>query len=484
MTWLPHPGPQEEFCSRGEFEVLYGGSAGPGKTDCLIALATRNLGNPNYKALILRRTFPRLEEIIDRCYERYPDLGGEYRSTERRWYFPSGASIKLGHMQHEEDKRDYQGKEYQFIGWDELTEFTESQYLFVVNSRARTKDITLPIRIRCATNPGNIGHSWVKRRFVDVGTSGKTHIDSVTGLSRAFIQGRVTDNLTLMENDPGYIIRLQGLPELERRRLLDGDWESFEGQIFPELSTATHCCDPFEIPKDWERTMVFDWGYAKPFSCGWYAVNYDGVMYRYREWYGMKEGDKRDIDQGMKMIAQDVAKRIIEIEFEAGDKIRHRIADPAIFDKIPHARGRECIGQSIAEDFMSQGVFFLKADNDRLHGIQQVHRRLQLTDDVDKDTGEITEHSQFYAFNNQHHFWRTMLDLRESERNPEDVDTDQNDHIYDEFRYMCMSRPIMPKKIEVIPQGSFMRERSKLIRAKKYAAAHGVSLSSAYQRVK
>jgi len=158
--WKPHPGAQEEFCRRGELEVLYGGAAGPGKTDCLIALATRHLDNKNYRGLILRRTFPRLEEIIDRCHEKYPAFGGMWRETKRRWFFPSGSSIRLGHMQHEEDKRDYSGKEYQFIGWDELTEFTESQYSFVVNSRARTKDITIPIRIRATTNPGGIGHNW------------------------------------------------------------------------------------------------------------------------------------------------------------------------------------------------------------------------------------------------------------------------------------------------------------------------------------
>ena len=484
MTWIPWPGPQEEFCSRGEFEVLYGGAAGPGKTDCLISLATRHLDNPNYKGLILRRTFPRLEEIIDRCYERYEPMGGEYRSTERRWYFPSGASIKLGHMQHEEDKRDYQGKEYQFVGWDELTEFTETQYLFVVQSRVRTKDVNLPIRIRCTTNPGNIGHAWVKRRFVDIATPGKPFIDPKTSLSRVFIPAKVTDNRTIMENDPTYITRLQGLPEIERRRLLDGDWQSFEGQIFTSLSTAIHSIEPFEIPKDWERTMVFDWGYAKPFSCGWYAMDFDGNMYRYREWYGMKESDDHSIDQGMRMIAQDVARKILEIEHAAGDIVRHRIADPSIFDRLAHSRGRECVGTCIAEDFQGQGVFFLKADNDRLHGIQQVHRRLQLTEEVDSETGEIKEHAQFYAFSDNHHFWRTMLTLRESIRNPEDVDTDQNDHIYDEFRYMCMSRPVRPKKIEVIPHGSFMRERSRMIKAKKYAAAHGVSLTAAYQRVK
>ena len=477
--WFPHEGAQEEFCSRGEFEVLYGGAAGPGKTDCLISLALRHIDNPNYKGLILRRTFPRLEEIVDRCYERYPNHGGVYRTVQRRWFFPSGASIRLGHMQHEEDKRDYQGKEYQFIGWDELTEFTQSQYEYVTISRSRTKDSTLPVRIRATTNPGGIGHSWVKKRFIDVADPGETYIDPDTNLSRCFIPGRVTDNKTLMREDPGYIKRLEALPEIEKRRLLYGDWDSFEGQIFSRLSMQTHGIDPFQIPPEWEKIMCFDWGFAHPFSCGWYAVDYDGIIYRYREWYGAKPGE---VNVGLRMIATDVARKILEIEQRENDNVRIRIADPNIFYNLPKFRNKECIGQTVSEDFMSQGVYFMKADNDRLHGIQQVHKRLQLVESV--EDGEIIEHPQFFAFNDQPHFWRTMTELRESPRNPEDVDTDQEDHIYDEFRYMCMSRPVRPRKIEAMPRGSFMATRNRLIRAKKYATQHGVSLQTAYSRVR
>ena len=478
--WVPHEGAQEEFCSRGEFEVLYGGAAGPGKTDCLISLALRHIDKPNYKGLILRRTFPRLEEIIDRCYDRYPSHGGVYRTGTRRWFFPSGASIRLGHMQHEDDKRDYQGKEYQFIGWDELTEFTQSQYEFVTISRIRTSDSTIPVRVRATTNPGGIGHSWVKKRFIDPVAPGQTYIDE-NGLSRIFIEGRVTDNLTLMREDPGYIKRLEALPEIEKRRLLYGDWNTFEGQIFSQLSALTHAIDPFDIPPEWERVMSFDWGFARPFSVGWYAIDYDGIIYRYREWYGCKPGET---NVGLRMIAQDVAREILKIENLAGDSVRIRIADPAIFHNLPGFRNKECIGQTILEDFQGQGVYFMKADNDRVHGVQQVHRRLQIIQDVDKETGEIIESPQFYAFKDQQHFWRTMLDLRQSARNPEDVDTDQEDHIYDELRYLCMSRPVRPRKIEVLPQGTFKSERKRLIRAKKYAAAHGVSLTAAYSRVR
>ena len=477
--WIPHDGAQEEFCEAGEFEVLYGGAAGPGKTDCLISQATRHIDKKNYRGLILRRTYPRLEEIVDRCHDKYPPLGGVWREGKSRWTFPSGGSVKLGHMQHEEDKRNYQGKEFQFIGWDELTEFTATQYSFVVNSRTRTSDKSIPVQIRATTNPGGIGHVWVKKHFVDT-CDGKVFIDPITGKSRRFIRGLVTDNPTLMENDPEYIKLLAGLPEIERKRLLEGDWTIFEGQRFIELSKQVHGIEPFEIPPEWKRFMVLDWGYAKPFSCGWYAIDYDGVMYRYREYYGCKENA---VDEGLRMTAMEVANKINEIERNAQENIRTRIADPSIFDKRPGFRQKEAVGVYINDDFNSQGIFFLKADNDRLQGLQQVHRRFMLEQFV-KDTGEIIETPSFVAFNDQVHFWRTLPEIVSDPKKPEDVDTKQEDHIYDEVRYASMFRPVKPKKVEHIPFGSITHEIKKMKRAKQYARRHGVDLSTAYQRIR
>lgn len=478
--WLPHAGAQEDFCSRNEFESLYGGAAGPGKTDCLIALATRYVAFPDYKGLILRRTYPQLQEIIDRCFKRYPSLGGVLRSTEHRWYFPSGATINLGHMQHENDKYNYQGKEFQFIGFDELTQFTETQYTYLL-SRARTTNPSILPRVRCTTNPGGIGHQWVKERFVTIAPHGKTFIDPKTGLSRVFIPGTVKDNPSLFETDPGYVSRLEALPEIEKLRLLHGIWDAFEGQVFPELSVRTHGIEPFDIPHEWEKWFVLDWGYAKPFSCGWYAMDYDGRIFRYREWYGCKENER---DVGLKMNAQDVARGILERE-KPGEKIRTRIADPSIWNIIPDTRRNEVRGPSVYDDMMAQGVFFLKADNDRAQGKLQVHKRLTLQEEIDASTGEaLQDAAQFYVFTDQKHFWRCMLEMREDPKNPDDVDTDQEDHIYDEVRYSCMFKPMRPKKVSKIPYGSFTHERNRYLRAKKYAQTHGVSIETAYQRIR
>lgn len=482
MTWVPHQGAQTEFLARPEFEVLFGGAAGPGKTDCLVAGMTRDVWHPRYHGLLARRTFPQLQEIIDRCHRLYPALGAVYRATDKRWVFPQGAVIDLGHMQHENDKYNYQGKEYHRIGLDELTQFSETMYTYMF-SRIRTTDPELTPQIISTTNPGGIGHYWVKERFISITDHGRQYIDPRTGLSRVFIPATIEDNPTLFENDPAYLARLEALPEIERMRLRHGIWDTFEGQVFTELSQSVHGITPFDVPPEWERFCVLDWGFAKPFSVGWYAVDYDGVVYRYREWYGCKEDGDKD-DTGLKLPAYEVARGILKRE-KVGEKIRMRIADPSIWHPRPETRKSESRGPTIQEDMAAEKVFFLKADNDRLQGKMQVHKRLRREEEIDKETGEVTsDHAMLRVFNDHKHFWRTMMSLQEDPRNPEDVDTDQEDHIYDELRYMCMARPIRPKKVHTIPPGSFQAVRNKHIKAVAYAKRHGVSMETAYQRVR
>lgn len=478
MTWKPFPGAQEEFLSRSEFEVLYGGQAGPGKTDCLVAGLTRDIDKKNYRALLLRRTFPQLQEIIDRCHRLYPRIGGTFRATEKRWYFQSGAVIDLGHMQHENDKYNYQGKEYHRIGVDELTQFTETQYTYLI-SRLRTTDPNITPQILSTTNPGGIGHYWVKERFVTITEPLKTHIDK-NGLTRVFVPGTREDNPALTENDPGYESRLELLPEIEKMRLKMGIWDAFEGQVFTELSQRVHGIEPFDIPPEWERYCILDWGFAKPFCVHWYAMDYDGVLYLYREWYGCAPDQ---IDTGLKMLASDVARGILDRENH--ERISMRIADPSIWHRLPDNRLREAKGPTIHEDMSAEGVYFQKADNDRLQGKLQVHKRLKIETDIDQETGEIIgEHALLRVFNNCKHFWRVIPALYSDPKNEEDIDTTQEDHPYDDLRYMCMARPVTPKKVERIPVGSFQYERNKLIKARKYAQRHGVSLEVAYARVR
>lgn len=458
--------------------MLFGGAAGPGKTDCLIMEAARYVEHREYRALLLRRTFPQLQEIIDRCFKWYFTWGGEYRSTEKRWYFPNNAIIELGHMQHENDKYRYHGHEYHFVGFDELTMFTATQYLYM-HSRVRSTNPEVPTKIRATTNPGGIGHVWCKERFVDVAKPEETYIDPKTGQSRVFIPATVYDNPTLMINDPHYVKRLEALPEIDKLRLLYGVWDIFEGQVFVELSDRVHGCDPFPIPPEWERIMVFDWGYARPYCALWFAVDFDGTIYLYRELYGMKDNDP---NKGMRYTNSQICREIFKAE---DDNIKFRVADPACWSPTKLKGSNQVHGPSFVEDAANEGLFFLKGDNDRLFGKQQIHQRLMVDQEVDSITGEVTdERPRFVAFRSCKRWWAEMLDLREDPKNPEDVDTDQPDEGYDCTRYAFMSRPIIPKKVVTIPPGSFQAERQRYIRAKKYAKRHGVSLAVAYTWIK
>ena len=475
--WSPFDGPQYEFCERGEFEVLFGGAAGPGKTDCLIMEATRFVSEPDYRAIIFRRTFPQLQEIIDRCWKWYPKLGGEYRATEHRWWFPSGAKIALSHMQHDADKYNHQGKEYHGCFFDELTQFLETQYLYLI-SRVRGVNPDIPLRMRATTNPGGIGHVWVRERFVDVAPPGETFIDPESGLSRAFVPAKVTDNPAIVENDPGYIRRLEALPHVEKLRLLHGDWKTFEGQVFVELSQRVHGMEPDALPAEWERFMSFDWGYAKPWCALWFAVDYDGVIYLYRELYGCKEDQH---DMGLRQTNAEICRAILDVEKE---RVKYRVADPACWSPTKIRGSNKAHGPSFVEDAANEGLFFLKADNDRLRGKQQCHMRFMLETETNNKGEVIKEYPRFVAFNNCKHWWRTVMQLREDPKNPEDVDTDQEDHLYDTTRYAFMSRPVTPVRKPDIPQGTFQAERRRLIRARKYSRRHGVSLEVAYSRVR
>ena len=320
--WYPHPGPQYEFCTRPEFEVLFGGSAGPGKTDCLIVEAARYVHVEGYRAILFRRTFPQLQEIIDRCWNMYPQWGGVYKAGEHRWYFGRNTFIQLSHMQHEANMYDHQGKEYHFAGFDELTQFLEAQYMYL-HSRVRMPPKGVPLRIRSTTNPGGIGHVFCKKRFIDVANPLETYIDPMSGQSRCFVPATVYDNPTLISEDPLYVKRLEALPEIEKMRLLYGKWDIFEGQVFTELNQATHGTEDFDIPPEWEKIMVFDWGYARPYCALYFAVDHNGVIYLYKEKYGMVDNDP---NKGVRQTNTQICRELYKIENE---KINIRVADPA-----------------------------------------------------------------------------------------------------------------------------------------------------------
>jgi len=450
VLWKPQP-KQLQFMRRPEYEAMYGGAAGGGKSDALIMEALRQVEVPHYKGLILRKTFPQLSELIEKSMNYYKRVypRAKYNGTEHAWTFPSGAKIIFGAMQHTKDRTKYQGQAYDFVGFDELTHFTWDEYSYMF-SRNRPNGPGTRVYIRSTTNPGGVGHGWVKDRFITpvpplTSIRGQYQVVTPEGKvielirKRVFVPASVFDNKILLDNDPNYLANLAMMPEAERQALLYGDWNSFTGQVFAEWKdepshyrdrTYSHVIDGFVIPNTWKIYRGFDFGYAKPFSVGWYAVDHEGRMYHIRELYGCTDTP----NTGVKWSPQEIARKIRQIESEDPNlKKRHiiGIADPSIYD--------ESRGESIAVMMEREGVYFQPGDNKRLPGKMELHYRMQFDD---------RGIPMLYVFKTCRHFIRTIPSLVYSETDPEDVDTSTEDHIYDQVRYVAMENPIAPKQVK------------------------------------
>ena len=372
---------QESFISLPDtvFEGLYGGAAGGGKTECLLMLPLckkDKQGKPVYehqrfKALYLRRTFPELDrEVIPRSKEFYPHTGAVYQDQKKRWLWPSGAILQFGHCENEKDVYNYDTTEYNFILWDEATSFTPYQYEYLSFSRCRTSSPDLPSFVRAGTNPGNIGHSYFRKRFVAPARSGNVILretrvinEKPQVLLRIFIPSKVQDNPHLMKSDPGYVDRLNRLPEKDRAAKADGDWWAYTGQVFDDFrefhldsepANALHVIPPFLIPEYWPRVLSIDWGYSALTVAGWYAINpvpdkvHPAKIYKYREYTALKTK--------ISTWASDIAR------LSQGERLSDVVLDPSAWGN----RGEE---ETIDQQFKHySGLTPRKADNDRIGG--------------------------------------------------------------------------------------------------------------------
>lgn len=437
-------------------EVLYGGAAGGGKTKATVMDAfARCMAYPGTLAVIFRRTYSELEDtVIAEAKRSYPPEIAKYNVARHECMLPNGSKILFRHCASVEDMYNYRGLEVQWLYFDELTSFEETQYDFIRTRLRAPKMLGVKPITRSTSNPGGIGHGWVKTRFVDAAPymqkvrkdvySAALHKTQTT--ITQYIPALATENPHITQD---YIFELEQKPEALRNALLYGHWDAFEGQVFVEWRNDpshyrdhkwTHVIDPFEIPAHWPRYMSFDYGYSKPFSCGWWALAPDGVAYRYREWYGW-DGHA---NVGLKLAPRQIAEGIIEREEEErreGITIM-RVADPAIFDA---SRG-ESIAQmmepiSSVQTTRGAGVYFEKGDNARLAGLMQMHERLRF-DERGRPKMQI--------FSSCPQFIRTIPNLPYDLKHVEDVDTDSEDHIFDEAKYflMCAPMPIAlpPKK--------------------------------------
>lgn len=442
VVWEPFER-QKIFMSRPEYEVLYGGAAGGGKSDALVMEALRQVDNPNYRAIIFRKTFPQCRELILKSLKYYKQAfpKAKYNATTHIWTFPSGAMIMFGSMPHIDSYIQYQGHEYSYIAFDELTHFTYDEYMYLI-SRNRSSDPTIRCYMRATANPGGIGHGWVKERFITAMPANTTAAESIEITSpdgtkierettKRFVPSSVFDNPAL--RDSSYITSLALLPEAKRKALLYGDWDSFTGQVFTEWRNNpdgyerrqnTHVIKPFKIPKHWRRYRSFDFGYAKPFAVQWWAVDTDGRVYLYRQLYGWNGTANEGVKWEPRRIAKEI--RRIEDEQEKGNTIIG-IADPSIWDE---SRGKD---GTIITMMEREGVFFSKGKNDRISGKMQLHYRLAFDDNG---------YPMLYVFDTCEQFIRTIPNLIYDIKNVEDIDTTMEDHDYDACRYFLMENPI------------------------------------------
>lgn len=408
IAYQPQP-KQMRFHECKADEVLYGGAAGGGKSEALFQDANNLcMYYPGVAIPIFRRTFTELEATHIRKARALSPKLGSYNESRHEFRYVNGSILEFRYCANERDVYAYQSAEWDALYIDELTHFTEFQYKYL-RSRVRTTKPGLKTKVKSSTNPGNIGHQWVRKRFIDPAKPFQVWSDNDGKTSRCFIPATLYDNPILMASDPEYIESLRDLPEDERRALLDGDWDVFAGQVFKEWRRDLHVIEPFAIPDSWPRFRSVDYGREAPFSCGWWAVDNDGHVYRYRELY--KAGLTAP-EQAVNMNA-----------LSAGESIQATWSDPSMFAK-------DSDGQSIADRYTANGVALIPARNDRISGKQLLHEYLKPYTNLD---GKLD--SKLKVFSTCTDFIRTVPALIFAKTNVEDVDTRGEDHAYDETRY-------------------------------------------------
>lgn len=402
---------------------------------------------PGHASLLLRQSFPELRRsLIRRSFTRllYTDSRCErpvWRAADKEWRYPNGSVIELGYSDTDDSVGQYLSAEYDFIGFEELTEFSEYQYE-MIRSRARTtrKKRLLGARphVGSSTNPGRAGHGWVKKLYV-VGTGYGDHIRTITTKMPTgdeahrrigFLPATVMDNPHI---DPKYVEHLMSLPENLRRQYLEGDWDSFEGQYFPEFAKAKtladgtnvawHVVEPFEVPHEWPRFRAIDYGYAAPFACLWFTVDQDGHVFVYREAY----------QSGLTPLEQAALVNRLSVCTANGvtkpEKIDYTVADPSMWSH----RG----DMTLAAQYAKGGVRLRRGENDRLAGWARCRDWLRAAEAPEG----VIPRPGIQFFSSCTNLIRTFPELIHDKNKPEDLDTTGDDHLADALRYGLMTRP-------------------------------------------
>ena len=437
VVFKANDGPQTDFLSSSEREVLYGGAAGGGKSYAMLADPLHGLNNPNFSGLLVRHTTEELRELIQKSQELYPRAipGIKWSERKSQWIAPRGGRLWMSYLDKDMDVTRYQGQAFNWIGFDELTQWSSPYAWDYMRSRLRSAySKELGLYMRATTNPGGAGHQWVKKMFIDPSPSRKpfwaTNIetgDTITFpkghsregeplFKRRFIPASLFDNPYLSEGGD-YEAMLLSLPEHQRKQLLDGNWDVNEGAAFPEFNRKIHVIDPFKIPQSWARFRACDYGYGSHTGVLWIAVAPDDQLIVYRELYCSK------------VTATDLADMILDAEQEDGT-IRYGVLDSSLW----HKRGDT--GPSLAEQMNMKGCRWRPSDRSkgsRVAGKNELHRRLQVD--------EFTDEPRLVFMSTCTNTISQIPALPLDKNNSEDVDTKSEDHLYDALRYGIMTRP-------------------------------------------
>ncbi len=414
--------------------IAFGGARGGGKSWAVRTkaklLAFRYAG---IRLLIVRRSYPELMNNHINILRNELAGAAVYNDRDKILRFMNGSTVNFMYCDRDGDLDRIQGVEYDVIFIDEATQLSEYQMKSIA---ACVRGVNpFPKRVYYTCNPGGRGHGYIKRLFVD-----RRFKDGENPEDYSFIQSLVSDNTALMKAQPDYVKQLEALPPKLREAWLYGKWDIFDGQFFEDFVIGnemekselrfTHVIKPFDISRGeargWKLYRSYDFGYNRPFSCAWWAVDYDGVIYRILELYGCTSTPNEGVRWTPEKQFEEISRMEREHPWLKGRDIQG-VADPSIWDASR--------GESVADTAARYGVYFTPGDNKRIAGWMQCHYRLQF---------DSEGYPRMYVFENCRAFIRTVPLLTFSASNPEDLDTSGEDHAANEWRYFCMDRPIRP----------------------------------------
>lgn len=444
----PQAGPQWSLVSCPIEDVLFGGARGGGKTHGVLLdwLAHQDEHGEHARGLLVRRTQDELDEVKLQASELFPAFGGVYKVQDRTWVFPSGAALKLRHLDRDDDADKYQGHAYTWICVDEAGNFASPTPIDKLRACLRSAH-GVPCFLRLTGNPGGPGHNWLKRRYIDPAPPMTPHYDETAKCWRVFIPSRLEDNPALAINDPNYVNRIAAATvgnEALLKAWLEGDWDIVAGGMFDDLwLRSVHVLEPFRIPKSWRVDRSFDWGSTRPYSVGFWAESDGteapngrwyprGTLFRIAELYGCVPGQP---NVGTKRLASEVARDVLRAESSLNieGRVEKGPADPSIFSVEN--------GNSIGDDMRRAGLVWAAGDHrpgSRKNGWERMRKYLKAALPGSDGHGE---EPALYVFETCLDWIRTVPTLPRDKKKTDDVDTNAEDHAADETRYRLLAAP-------------------------------------------